>query len=49
MERLIPFLGIGVLVALAWAMSEERRRFPWRIVLTGIGLQLLIADRKSVV
>lgn len=43
MERFIPFLGIGVLVALAWAMSEERRRFPWRIVLTGIGLQLLIA------
>ena len=35
-------LGIAVLLALAWALSENRRRFPWRVVAGGIGLQALI-------
>jgi concentrative nucleoside transporter, CNT family len=43
MERLIGFVGIAVLLGLAWAMSVERRRFPWRMVLAGIGLQALLA------
>ena len=43
MERLIGFLGIAVLLGRAWAMSVERRRFPWRMVLAGIGLQALLA------
>lgn len=36
-------LGLGVLCGLAWAMSSHRRAFPWRVVLGGLGLQILIA------
>lgn len=43
MERMVGVLGIVVLVGIAWAMSTERRRFPWRLVLAGIGLQGLLA------
>jgi CNT family concentrative nucleoside transporter len=43
MERLTPLLGVVVLVAMAWALSSDRRRFPWRIVIVGLALQLLIA------
>lgn len=38
--RAISFLGLFVLVGLAWVMSEDRRRVPWRIVAWGIALQL---------
>lgn len=40
MERLICLFGLIVFVALAWVLSERRRLFPWRTVLTGLGLQL---------
>ncbi len=40
-QRAVSFLGIFVMVAIAWAMSSDRRRFPWRIVAVGIGLQLV--------
>ncbi|MFQ6022562.1 MAG: NupC/NupG family nucleoside CNT transporter [Acidiferrobacterales bacterium] len=36
-------LGLTVLIALAWAMSENRRRVPWKTVLMGLALQLLLA------
>jgi CNT family concentrative nucleoside transporter len=36
-------LGILAFPALAWAMGEDRRRFPWRIVVAGLGLQLALA------
>lgn len=36
-------LGIAVLFALAWAMSTDRRRFPWRIVLVATGVQFALA------
>lgn len=36
-------LGVGVLVALAWLISEHRRRFPLRLVLGGIALQFALA------
>lgn len=39
MERLICLLGLVVFVAVAWALSEKRRLFPWRAVLTGLALQ----------
>lgn len=41
MDRLICLLGLVVFVALAWALSSNRRLFPWRVVLTGLGLQLV--------
>lgn len=36
-------LGIVVIITLAWLLSENRRAFPWRIVLVGIALQAIIA------
>lgn len=43
MSALVPILGIGALVASAWAISTDRRRFPWRIVLWSLGLQAVFA------
>ena len=36
-------LGIVVLVALAWLLSENRRRVQWKVVAWGVGLQFAIA------
>ena len=35
--------GFLVLLALAWALSEDRRRIHWRTVIAGVGLQLALA------
>lgn len=36
-------LGLLALLAITWALSEARGRFPWRIVLAGLALMLLLA------
>jgi concentrative nucleoside transporter, CNT family len=36
-------LGLAVLLAIAWALSEDRRRIPWRTVIAGVALQWLLA------
>jgi concentrative nucleoside transporter, CNT family len=36
-------LGISVFIGLAWAVSEDRRAFPWRIVFAGLALQFTLA------
>ncbi|GAB4197247.1 MAG: nucleoside transporter C-terminal domain-containing protein [Sandaracinaceae bacterium] len=38
--RLVSLGGLVVMIALAWALSYDRRAFPWRLVLWGTGLQL---------
>ena len=43
MIYLRALIGIVILLSLAWAMSSHRRRFPWRVVLWGMGLQLALA------
>jgi CNT family concentrative nucleoside transporter len=43
LERWPGLLGIVVFIALAWACSLDRRRFPWRIVAAGLLLQVLFA------
>lgn len=43
MLRLISLLGIVVFLLLAWLLSNNRRRFPWRTVLWGLGLQFFFA------
>jgi concentrative nucleoside transporter, CNT family len=43
MSRLIALLGLVVFLALAWILSNNRRRFPWRTVLTGLALQFACA------
>ena len=43
MLRLTSLLGLVVLLALAWGLSNNRRRFPWRTVLWGMALQFIFA------
>lgn len=43
MDRLVGVLGVVVLLGLGWAISTERRRFPWRLAIAGVGLQALLA------
>jgi len=40
--RLICVLGLFVFVALAWSISRDRRRFPVRVVVGGMLLQLVL-------
>ena len=35
--------GICAIIALAWLFSERRREFPWRVVLTGVVIQISLA------
>lgn len=39
--KLISLLGLVVFVGVAWAISTQRKQFPWRVVFSGLGLQLL--------
>ena len=41
--RLRGLVGVVLLALAAWALSVNRRRIPWRIVLWGLGLQFLFA------
>jgi CNT family concentrative nucleoside transporter len=39
-SRLVAAFGLLALVGIAWLVSSQRRRFPWRVVGSGLGLQL---------
>jgi len=41
--QFISLLGLVVFVALAWICSMNRKIFPWRTVLWGLGLQFFFA------
>jgi concentrative nucleoside transporter, CNT family len=41
--RLISFLGWFTMIAAAWAISYNRKLFPWRTVVWGLGLQFTLA------
>jgi CNT family concentrative nucleoside transporter len=41
--RLISLLGLIAFIALGWLLSNNRRAFPWRTVLWGLGLQFVFA------
>ncbi len=43
MDRLVPLLGIAVILGAAVALSRNRRAIRWRIVAWGLGLQFLVA------
>lgn len=43
MERLISLLGLGVFVAIAYALSNNRKAVRWQPVLWGVALQLIFA------
>ena len=39
--KLISLLGLVVFIAIAWAISANKRKFPWRAVTWGLGLQFI--------
>jgi CNT family concentrative nucleoside transporter len=39
----MSFGGYFVMIGLAWLLSENKRRFPWRVVLVGTVLQFVLA------
>ena len=41
MPKMVSLLGLAVMVGIAWMLSENRRRFPWRVAAWGLGLQFL--------
>lgn len=43
MPRLISFLGLWVMLGLAWLLSENRRRIHVRLIATGMLFQLIFA------
>jgi len=43
MQNLISFVGIFVFIGCAWLLSENRRAFPWRVVVWGLALQFVFA------
>jgi CNT family concentrative nucleoside transporter len=43
LPRLTSILGLVVFIGIAWLLSNNRRRFPWRTVLSGLGLQFAFA------
>ena len=43
MPQLISFGGLLVMVLLAWTMSSNRTRVPWRVIIMGLLLQVTFA------
>ena len=43
MSVLFGILGLAVLLSIAWSFSNNKKNINWRIVATGIGLQLIFA------
>ncbi len=44
MERVVSAFGLFVMIALAWSMSSDRRRFPWRVVVIGMVLRKFTSE-----
>ncbi len=42
LANLRSLLGLVVLLLLAWLLSNDRRRVPWRVIGWGLGLQLIL-------
>ena len=42
MDIVRGFLGLAFFCFVAWLLSSHKKRFPWRIVLTGLGLQIFL-------
>lgn len=42
-SRAMSLAGVAGLIAIAWTMSTDRKRVPWRVILGGTAMQLLFA------
>ena len=43
MERFVSLLGLVTMLALAWLISDNRKKMNWRLILSGVALQLALA------
>jgi CNT family concentrative nucleoside transporter len=43
LEKAIGILGIILILFLCWLLSENKKAFPWRMVIIGLSLQVVIA------
>lgn len=43
MNRFIGIIGIIILLGIAYLLSENKKKINWRLVLTGLGLQIVFA------
>lgn len=43
MERLQSLFAIPILIGIAFLLSSDRKNFPWRVVIWGVGLQFTFA------
>jgi CNT family concentrative nucleoside transporter len=41
-ENAQSFVGLGLIVLVCWALSEDRRRFPWKLAIGAVILQGLL-------
>ncbi len=41
--RLISFIGLIVMMLIAWALSSNRKKMNWRLIISGCMLQLVLA------
>lgn len=41
MLKLLSFVGLFVMMGLAWLLSSNKKRMNWRLIFTGVGLQLV--------
>ena len=46
-EILFGLFGLSVLVAIAWLFSNNKGRVEWKLVATGVALQIAFADAAS--
>ena len=42
MEHLVGAFGLAFFVGVAWGLSANRRCFPWRVVMAGLSMQILL-------
>lgn len=42
-QKLLSIVCIGIIILIMWLISENRKKFPLRIVLWGLGIQLFFA------
>lgn len=43
MDRFIGLIGIVVIIGIAYLFSDNRKKINWKLVLTGLGLQIVFA------
>ena len=41
-HRVVAAVGLFVMIGLAWLLSSHKRRFPWRVVIGGLLMQMML-------